>query len=113
MPPKRRRDNADDEEQEKITWISDQLYKGTPAEGYCSALSSSVDLNDQRQLGRERLNTRLSACKLTPRPGRSVPRPRGEAGRKSNGEHRDGFTLKDILNRESNVNAEHYAMIQV
>jgi hypothetical protein len=113
MPPKRRRDNADDDEQEKVTWISDQLYKGTRAGGCCSALSSFVDLNDQRQSGRERLNSRLSACKLTPRTVRSVPRPRGEAGRKSNGEHRDGFTLKDILKRENNVNAEHYAMIQV
>ena len=58
---------------------------------------------------------------------RSIPRPKGEAGRKNaknaknnaknassvSGPHREGFTLKDILNCESNVNPEHYSMIQV
>jgi len=40
---------------------------------------------------------------------RSWPQEREE---RSNGGHRE-CTLKDILKRESNVNAEHYAMIQV
>jgi len=83
----------------------------------CStALNSCVDLNDRRQSGREQLNARLAAYNLLPRPVRTIARPRGEAGRKSatsNGSHRDGFTLKDILKRESGVKAEHYAMIQV
>ena len=81
-----------------------------------SLLSSNVDLNNKRQSGHEMLNARLAVFKLPPRPARSVPRPRGEAGRKSatsNGGHRDGFTLKETLKCESNVDPEHFAKIQV
>ena len=80
-----------------------------------TALKSYADLNNKRQSGRETLSARLASFKLLPRPPRSVPRPRGEAGRKSatsNGQ-RIGFTLKDILKRESRVDPKHYAMIQV
>jgi hypothetical protein len=121
MAPKRRRDNRnDDEGQPKITWVSDELYRGVFILSRCHSLARSVlqlDLNDKRHSGRLQLNARLAIYQLPSRQVRSIPRPRGEAGRKSttnnDGERRDGFTLKDLLKRESNVNAEHYTMIQV
>jgi hypothetical protein len=83
-----------------------------------SISAPTVDLNERRHSGRQQLNTRLEIHQLPPLPVRSIPRPRGEAGRKSTsttneGGRRDGFTLKDLLKHESNVNSEHYAMIQV
>ena len=124
MPPKRKRgrdsDHEIEEEQDKITWISDELYNGALSTTHRvlpdARLSSNVDLNDKRQSGHEMLNARLAVFRLLPRPARSVPRPRGEAGRKgatSNGGHRDGFALKDVLKRESNVEPNQYAQIQV
>jgi hypothetical protein len=99
----------------QATYIEVPLSYSYPA--YRSSRSppqtSPVDLNEQRQLGRELLNARLSAYNILPRQLRSIPRPRGEAGRKGTIGHRDGFTLKDILKDESNVSAEHYGMIQV
>ena len=124
MPPKRKRgrdsDHETEEEQDKITWISDELYNGTLSTTHRvlpdAQLSSNVDLNDKRQSGHEMLNARLAVFKLLPRPARSIPRPRGEAGRKGaagNGGHRDGFALKDVLKRESNVDQIQYTQIQV
>ena len=122
MAPKRRRDNdnKNEDEQGKITWISNEMYEGAHILFQCSsvvyALNSSIDLNNKRQSGRDNLNARLASFNLLPRPVCSIPRPRGEAGRKNatnNAGHRDGFTLKDILKHESGVDPKHYAMIQV
>ena len=78
--------------------------------------SACVDLDDKRQPGRGHLNKRLEAYTLKSRPTRSIPRRGRGAGRKTvdrNGGHLNGFTLKAILKHESNVDVEHYTMIQV
>ena len=117
---KRRRDDAnDDGDEENITRISPHLYTGALISLSVVALllnSACVDLDDTRQSRREHLKTRLEAYGLKSRPSRSISRPRGEAGRKSvysNGDHRNAFTLKATLKHERNVDAEHYATIQV
>ena len=72
---------------------------------YCPSLlccyAPPVDLNDNRQSGREHVNKRHGDYGLKSRPARSIPRPRGEASRKSvnsNGGHH-------ILKHGSNVDS--------
>ena len=68
MAPKRRRNNAnDDEVQENITWVSQQIDTGTLILLSVVALlqnSAFVDLDDERQPGREHLNKRIEAYGL-------------------------------------------------
>ena len=69
-------------------------------------LNSSIKLNNKRQSGRENLDARLASFNILLRPPGSILRPRGEGGYKSTTSDeglRNGFTLKDILEREGRV----------
>ena len=113
MAPKPRLDANDNEEQEKRgTHTSSRATCHRSPLLVGLLVPTTADLNDKRRSGREHLNKRLAISDLPPRPVRTIPRPRGEAGRKSVG-GRDGFLLKDVLERESKVTAEQYTWIQV
>jgi len=78
--------------------------------------SWSVDLNHMREPARDDLNRRLTSAGLPPRLARTIQRPMGEAGRTgttTTGQPRNGFILKEFLQRESNLTDKHYTMIQV
>src|SRR5882757_2365319 len=132
MPSKRPHDRNDDEQEQqveygtsaKVTWIANYLHRSrsTPFAYHLQTGGHTDDsragLNEKRVPERDRLNQRLANANLLPRPARTIQRPMGEAGRNAitsntSGERRNGFVLKEFLQRENDLSDEHYTMIQV